>query len=320
MSAYSRRVPGRKLGPGGAVDDLMTPTACDEPVRLRRSPVAAYLELTKPRQTALLMTTAAGAYLMAATDGVSWAVFVSAMFAMCAAVSGSTALNMAFDRDIDARMSRTAARPIPAGEIAPAAALVFGIALSTVGVAVSWVLDPLYGLIIIAGLGFDVVVYTMWLKRRTPASILVGGISGGMPALAGRALATGSLDAVGFLLAAGVVLWIPAHILTLATRHAAEYEAAGIPVWPSVYGADRTRRLVAAATLGAVVVLVLAGVVQRITPLALVGLGFAGTLMTGLAFWTVIAPSERKNWVLFKAASAYMLFAFVCLTAGSVLR
>lgn len=287
---------------------------------MRRSPVAAYLELTKPRQTALLMATAAGAYLMAATGGVSWAIFVPAMLAMCAAVSGSTALNMAFDRDIDARMSRTAARPIPAGEIAPVAALVFGIVLSAIGVAVSWVLDPLYGLIVIAGLGFDVVVYTMWLKRRTPASILVGGISGGMPALAGRALAVGSLDAVGFLLAAGVVLWIPAHILTLVTRHAAEYESAGIPVWPSVYGADRTRRLVAAATLSAVVVLVLAGVLQRIAPLALFSLACAGTLMTGFAVWTVVAPSERKNWVLFKAASAYMLFAFLCLTAGSVLR
>ena len=299
----------------------MIPTACETTARtLRRPFLLAYLELTKPKQTALLMATGVGAFLMAAGTTVNWTVFLVAMLGMVAAVSGSTTLNMVLDCDIDARMPRTASRPLPAGEVGVAGALAFGAALAAAGVALSWLVDPLYGLIITIGLAFDVVVYTMVLKRRTPASILIGGVSGGMPALAGRALAVGSVDAVGLLLAAGVVLWIPAHILTLASRHAAEYEGAGIPVWPCVYGADRTRRLVATATLGAVAVLVLAGVLQRIAPVAIAGLLAAGALMAGFAVWAVIAPSERKNWALFKAASVYMLFAFTCLTAGSVLR
>ena len=298
----------------------MTQTACESVPRVaQRSRALAYADLTKPKQTALLMATGIGAYLMAATPHVPWATFAVGMTAMFAAVSGSTALNMVFDSDIDARMARTADRPLPSGEISRAGALVFGGALALGGVATALSLDVLFGVVITLGLVFDVAIYTMWLKRRTPMSILVGGISGGMPALAGRALSTGAIDMVGLLLAAGVVLWIPAHILTLASRHAAEYEAAGVPVWPSVYGEDRTRRVVAAATLGAVIVLLSAGVSAQVSPLAIAGLAAAGLAMLVLAVSAVVRPSERMNWTLFKAASAYMMFAFACLTIGAVL-
>lgn len=278
-----------------------------------------YVALTKPKQTALLMVTAVGAYAMEASPGVHWLTAAGGMAALASAVAGSTALNMVIDRDIDARMSRTSARPLPASALGVRQATAFGLIAGIGGVVVSLVLSPVFGAAVAAGLFFDVVIYTVWLKRRTAYSILVGGVSGGMPAVAGRALATGGVDAVGLLLGLGVVLWIPSHILTLATRYADEYAKAGVPVWPGVFGERSTRRLIAVATVGAVGVLTLAGVLEGIAPVPLGALALAGAGMVVLAARVLARPSERANWVLFKAASAYMLVAFACLTIGATL-
>jgi protoheme IX farnesyltransferase len=225
---------------------------------------------------------------------------------------------MVIDRDIDARMDRTARRPIPSRAISPRAATTFGLLLAVPGLALAWALRPLFGLLVSAGFALDLAVYTLWLKRRTPLSILFGGISGGMPAMAGRALALGRVDAVGVLLAIGVLLWIPSHILTLATHYAREYRLAGVPVWPNVYGPRATRRTVAAASLGAAVALGTAGWLLEIHPTALIILLLMGLGLSGMALAVLIRPSERLNWRLFKAASIYMLGSFVCLTIGAV--
>ena len=139
-----------------------------------RSGAASYVALTKPRQTGLLMATAIGAYLMGAVPPVEWLTFAVGMLALGAAISGSTALNMVLDRDIDRIMERTLKRPLPSGLVPASRATVFGIALSAVGIIAALLLDPLFGALVTAGLLFDVVVYTWWLKRRTAASILVG--------------------------------------------------------------------------------------------------------------------------------------------------
>lgn len=278
-----------------------------------------YVDLTKPKQTALLLATAVGAYLMSLTGPFAPGEFAFAVIALGAAVSGATALNMVIDRDIDAVMTRTARRPLPSGEISLASALVFALVLSIGGLAAAWWLDALFGAAVTGGLVFDVVVYSLWLKRRTAASILVGGVSGGMPAIAGRALATGTVDGVAVLLALGVVLWIPAHILTLSMRHAGEYARAGVPVWPSKYGEQSTRRLIAVATAAASAVLLAAGIVAGINVVALVLLAAAGAGLSVLAVVAFIRPSDARNWALFKAASVYMMFSFGCLTVGALL-
>jgi protoheme IX farnesyltransferase len=282
------------------------------------SGVRLYAELTKPKQTALLMATGIGAYLMSVTGAFSWREFAFGMGALAAAISGSTALNMVIDRDIDGAMARTAARPLPTGAITPSRALVFALSLAVVGLGTAWGLGALFGAAVMVGLVFDVVVYSLWLKRRTAASILVGGISGGMPAIAGRALATGRVDLLSVLLAAGVVLWIPAHILTLSMRHAGEYRTAGVPVWPGVHGEQSTRRLIAGATAGAALVLFLAGAIAGVHPAALAALALAGVGLATLALIAFAWPSDRRNWALFKIASVYMLFAFGCLTFGAL--
>lgn len=282
------------------------------------SPVA-FAALTKPKQTALLLATGVGAYVLTASPDISWVRFVLAILALGLAVSGCTALNMVLDRDIDAKMGRTAGRPIPNGDIAVSTALAFGAVLSVAGLAMAWSLSLAFGAVVSAGFFFDLVIYTMWLKRRTPLSIVFGGISGGMPALAGRVLALGRVDVVGLLLATGVVLWIPAHILTLSTRYAPEYDAAGVPVWPGVFGPDATRRVVAAGTILATVVLTAAGALEGIDAIALTGLVAVGVVLDAMAIAALLRPSDGRNWLLFKAASVYMLAAFVCLTFGAVL-
>jgi len=278
-----------------------------------------FLSLTKPLQTLLLLTTGICAYALSRPGQVHWQELLAGGLALLGAVAGCTALNMVLDRDIDARMGRTVVRPLPVGRISVRAAALFGFLLSAGGLSLAWMLSPLFGFIVSLGFAIDLGVYTCWLKRRTPLSILWGGISGGMPALAGRSLALGRVDLVGILLAVGVLLWIPAHILTLATHYAKEYRLAGVPVWPNVYGLTATRRVVALATLLDVVALGAAGWLLDIHPVALALLGLMGVLLAGIAVATLIRPSEHLNWRLFKFASLYMLGAFVCLTICAVL-
>jgi protoheme IX farnesyltransferase len=299
------------------VSDANTPALA---AREQRIPsVAAYIALTKPKQTALLLATGVGAYVLTASAQMDWVRFGAGMAALALSVSGCTVLNMVLDRDIDAMMGRTSARPLPGGEIDVRVATVLGMTMSLAGVGVAALLSPLFWAVVGCGFFFDLIVYTMWLKRRTPLSILFGGISGGMPALAGRVLVLGHIDAIGLLLAAGVVLWIPSHILTLSMRYAGEYDEAGVPVWPLVYGPTATRRIVAIATMLAASVLTVAGVLEGIAPVALAGLIVLGITVSVLAGVALFKPSEKRNWVLFKAASAYMLGAFACLTLGAVL-
>src|SRR5512133_2259630 len=119
-----------------------------------------YLQLTKPKQTALLMATGIGAYLMSAAGPFDWLPFTAGMAALAAAISGSTALNMVIDRDIDATMARPARRPIPAGALSPGRALAFALVLSAAGLATAWSLSALFGTAVTAGLVFDAGVYS----------------------------------------------------------------------------------------------------------------------------------------------------------------
>jgi protoheme IX farnesyltransferase len=196
-------------------------------------------------------------------------------------------------------------------------ATALGVVLSVPGLLLSWALGPMFGAVVTAGFLIDFVIYTAWLKRRTPLSILIGGLSGGMPALAGRVLAVGRIDVVGILLAAGVLLWIPAHILTLAMRRADEYGGAGVPVWPSVYGHVATRRLIAGSSMIGALTLLAAGALIGVHSGALMVLALLGLALCALAVGGLVRPSDKHDWLLFKAASVYMAASFGCLVAGA---
>jgi len=272
--------------------------------------IKLYFPLIKSLQTSLLLLTGVAGYL-SAHNGVNWAHFGQMLPSLFLAISGSTILNMWWDQDIDAKMKRTHQRPTSAGKVTRREAFYLGMAVSILGVSWAVLLNGLYGLVVFAGLFFDVVVYSIWLKRRTCWSIVWGGISGAMPILAGRVLAVGQIDAIGALLAAAVLFWIPTHTLTFSLKFAEDYQNAGVPTFPSTYGEAFTRFAIALSSVVAALTMGLAAVWIGVTAgtLRLILVLSAGLFF--LAATTVFRPSERVNFSLFKYASMYMTFAML---------
>ena len=273
--------------------------------------IRQYWPLIKSLQTGLLVSTGLAGYMSARCPVFNIPTMLGLLVSLVASISGSTVLNMWWDRDIDAKMGRTKKRPLANGSIDPAEALRVGLALSAIGVGLAFAMDTLYGLIIFAGLFFDVVVYTIWLKRRTCWSIVWGGVSGGMPILAGRALGLGSLDWIGVVLSLGILFWIPTHILTFSMRYHEDYQAAGVPTFPSTYGFGFTRLTIAVSSLLAAFAMGAAalGIGMEWGFLRLLGVMSVGLLVLAIA--TVFRPSERVNFGLFKYASLYMLSSMI---------
>ncbi len=279
-----------------------------------RTKLRLYWPLLKSMQTGLLLLTGLAGYFTARCPVTHWRTLLGLTVSLLLAISGSTVLNMWYDRDIDACMARTARRPLPSGALDPREALRLGLILSILGVGLAVWMNPLYGLVVFAGLFFDVVVYTIWLKRRTCWSIVWGGISGGMPILAGRVLGVGAVDAVGLLLALSILLWIPTHILTFSIRYGVDYDRAGVPTFPSTYGERTTRWIIAIASVLAAAVI--GGIAWHLGTawgyLRLMAILSAGLLF--LAVLSLVRPSERVNFGLFKYASVYMLSAMLLLS------
>jgi protoheme IX farnesyltransferase len=171
---------------------------------------------------------------------------------LCIAVAAGAcgAINMWYDRDIDAIMHRTRKRPIPAGRIEPGAALGYGITLAVGSVIMMGLaVNVVAALVLALSIGFYVFVYTMWLKRRTPQNIVIGGAAGAFPAVIGWASVTGSVDLVPLVLFAIVFFWTPPHFWSLALFANADYQRAGVPMLPVVAGAKETRRQIVLYTL-----------------------------------------------------------------------
>ncbi len=270
-----------------------------------------YWPLTKPLQSGLLLATGLAGYMSARCPVFHVGTVLELAGSLFLAIAGSTVLNMWWDRDIDAIMKRTRTRPTSSGSIPADEVLRLGLILSVVGVGWAVAMNPLYGLVVFAGLFFDVVVYSMWLKRRTCWGILWGGISGAMPILAGRVLGLGGFDWVGVALALGVLFWIPTHTLTFSMKFVKDYEAACVPTFPSTYGLSYTRAIIAVSSVLAALSMggAAIGIGMAWGFLRLLGVLSAGLLM--LAFAITFRPSEQVNFGLFKYASIYMLAAMI---------
>jgi protoheme IX farnesyltransferase len=213
-----------------------------------RQVLADYLELTKPKvQTLLLLTTVT-------TMEIAGSPSVSLIALTCLggylSAGGAGAVNHCFDRDIDARMSRTASRPIPAGRISPRAALIFGFSLAALSfVLLSLTVNVLAASLALGGFVGYVGVYTMWLKRRTPQNIVIGGAAGAIPPLVGWAATRGSLSWTAIYLFAIVFYWTPPHFWALSLLMKDEYAKVGVPMMPVVRGEQETRRQILLYTL-----------------------------------------------------------------------
>jgi len=265
-----------------------------------------YWPLIKSLQTGLLLMTGLAGYLSAHAP-VHWNNFLQMIPSLFLAISGSTILNMWWDRDIDAKMKRTHKRPTSAGQVTPVEVLRLGLIISIIGIGWAFWVNLLYGLVVFAGLFFDVVIYSIWLKPRTCWAIVWGGISGAMPVLSGRVLAVGKIDPIGILLAAAILFWIPTHTLTFSLKFFEEYKNAGIPTFPSTYGNQFTRVAIATSSIVAGLAMSVAsiwiGVAEGILALIIV----LSAVLLFLAATVVFNPSDQTNLRLYKYASIYML-------------
>ncbi len=277
--------------------------------------VADYLALLKPRVMSLVVFTGLAGLIVAPG---SLHPVLAAVAVLCIAVGAGAAgaINMWYDRDIDARMRRTRGRPIPSGRVAPAEALGFGVVLSLfsvmmMGLAVNWLAA---GLLALAN-GFYVFVYTVWLKRRTPQNIVIGGAAGAFPPMIGWAAVTGAVGIESLVLFLIVFAWTPPHFWALALYRADDYAAAGVPMLPVVAGQHETRRQILIYT----VILVLLS-------LAPLGLSFAGWLygaiagVMGLGFIALALQVRRDKGVeaarrTFGFSILYLFLLFAALIA-----
>lgn len=289
----------------------------EAPQPLSQAKLRAYWALIKDLQTGLLVITGLAGY-MSGRPTATWPDILALLGSLSLSVAGSTVLNMVIDRDIDAQMSRTRRRPLPSGAVRTGEGLALGAGMALLGALWAGYIAPLYGAVILAGLFFDVVIYTLWLKRRSAWAILWGGIAGGMPVLAGRALATGRIDATGLLLALAVLLWIPTHILTLSIKYARDYRAAAVPVLPNHCGVRATRWIIALSTGSAAVVMLWAAYrIGLSAPLLWTARGLGG-LLCSLTLASVLRPTSRLNFLVYKMASLYMLASMLVLIAGAI--
>jgi protoheme IX farnesyltransferase len=261
---------------------------------------ADYLELTKPKVQSLLLLTTIATMLVAGDP--SPALILLTCLGGYLSAGGAGAVNHWFDRDIDARMSRTASRPVPSGRVTPRAALLFGCALAGLSFAeLSLAVNVLAASLSFAGFLGYVGVYTIWLKRRTPQNIVIGGAAGAVPPLVGWAAVRGSVGGVAVLLFFVVFFWTPPHFWALSLLMKGEYEKVGIPMLPVVRGERETRRQILLYTV----------LLYAVTQLPFCAGGFGGvylaaSLALGLGFIAGAARLYRRA----DRGSALQLYLF----------
>jgi heme o synthase len=215
--------------------------AVDVGPRISEAEVGDYIALLKPRVMSLVVFTALVG-LMIAPVYVHPVLAFTAILCIAVGAGASGALNMAYESDIDAKMTRTANRPIPRGRITSGEAMAFGLTLAffsvlTLGILVNW----LAGALLAFTISFYAVIYTMWLKRRTAQNIVIGGAAGALPPVVAWAAATGSLSVEPWLLFSIIFFWTPPHFWALALFRSDDYARAGVPMLPVVAGPDATR-------------------------------------------------------------------------------
>jgi protoheme IX farnesyltransferase len=285
-----------------------------------RGIVNDYYELTKPRIIYLLLITTFAAMMMA-QRGLPpfWlTLFTLAGGALASASAG--AFNCVWDRDIDRLMRRTKTRPVAAGRVSVTQAFVFGVVAGCLSFAILLAfVNPLAAWLAVAGNAFYVFVYTMWLKRRTPLNIVIGGAAGAVPPLVGWAAVTGSLAWPAVGLFALIFLWTPPHFWSLALMTNIDYDKANIPMLPNVAGVARTRREIFAYS--AVMVLMS----LALFPLHVLGpCYFGAAAVLGLIFvfhaWRILSdPGKRWPRALFQYSLLYLALMCAAMVADRII-
>jgi heme o synthase len=276
---------------------------------------ADYIELLKPRVMSLVVFTG-WVGLLLAPGHLHPVLATVAVLCIAVGAGASGAINMWYDRDIDAVMARTAARPVPSGRVAAADALGFGVFLSAasvlvMGMAINWVAAFLLAFTI----GFYVFVYTIWLKRRTPHNIVIGGAAGAFPPMIGWAAATGGVEPGSVALFALIFLWTPPHFWALALFRCRDYARAGVPMLPVVAGERATKVQMFIYTLVLLPAAVAPGLLGVAGPVYLTGAAVLGLTFVAAA-WSVLRSPDgvygpAKRMFGFSILYLFLLFALL---------
>ena len=276
--------------------------------------VKNYYELTKPKIWYLLVFTALGSALTASLlfdiplSALTWVLLLGGIAAGSAAADTITGYN---DRDIDAIMDRTKDRPIPSGRISPRNALIFGLILTAIALIFSALINLWAFLLMIFGLFDNIIIYSKWLKRRSQSNIILGGFSGGVPALIGYVTVTTQNIEIGLVMAGLVFLWIPTHIWSLALHVRKDYQKAKVPMLPVVSEEKRAVRIIAGTTLIMVLFSILPFFFNQFGHIYLVTATIFGAIMLGLSLWLLLRPTEKASWTVFKFSSPYLTAVFI---------
>lgn len=273
-----------------------------------------YIMLTKPRIISLLLLTTLVPMLIAREGAVPWAIISWTLLGGALASGGAGAINMYFDRDIDAIMSRTKKRPVPTNRVSPINALIFGIVLNVLAfVVLWWQANLLAAVLAMIGTLYYVLIYTRWLKRTSTQNIVIGGAAGAIPPLVGWAAVTNRIGVEALLLFAIIFYWTPPHFWALALLRRTEYARAGIPMLPVVRGDAATKRQILLYTL------VMLAITLLLTPLGMAGpVYFVCAVVLGAIFlrdaYRVYRDTETTwAWHLYKYSLLYLALLFAAL-------
>lgn len=273
-----------------------------------------YIQLTKPRSVLLLLVAALAGMVVARPEMPPFVVVLLTLVAGALAAGGANSLNCYLDRDLDRRMGRTSKRPLPSGSLLPGRALLFGLALSVVSVAilglgVNWLSATLAA----CGIFYYVVVYTLWLKRASCWNVVIGGAAGALPLLVGSAAAGGVISPLALWLGAVVLLWTPPHFWSLALIRRMEYASAGIPMLPVVKGQGVTHRQILSYSA------LLFMLTLLIVPAGFAGIGFLiaslalGSVLLFLAVRLLMVATDLAAWRLYRYSIAYLALLFIAM-------
>jgi len=276
--------------------------------------VKNYYELTKPKIWYLLVFTAIGAAVSASwlfDVQVSWMTWALLFFAIAAGSAAADTLTGYNDRDIDAIMERTKGRPIPSGRISPRNALIFGLILTGISLVCAWFINIWAFGLMAFGLFDNIIVYSKWLKRTSQSNIILGGFSGGAPALIGYIAVTFQHVEIGIAMAGLVFFWIPTHIWSLALHVKEDYKKANVPMLPVVSSESKSVRIIALTTLMMVVFSILPFFFNQFGLIYLLTATVFGIVMIFLSVWLLLRPSEKTSWLVFKFSSPYLAALFI---------
>ena len=281
-----------------------------------------YIEVTKPKTVALLVFTSVATMMIAALSETSMVpiLMLAGLIAITTSAAGCNTVTCYIDKDIDAVMRRTSRRPLPTGRIAPPErALVWGLFLIATGLVLGLWINAVSFVILFLGVLDNVVVYSLWLKRRNPLNIVLGGFSGGLPAMFGWSAITGTITLLPVLLAGLVVLWIPSHIWSLAILSKDDYARAGVPMLPVVMKEKAALRCIV-ATVILMIPFSLAvyweggfGWIYAASALVL------GAVVLLLNLYLFARPTRDNAYLAFKVSSPYLFLLFLSMVVDRVL-